>query len=347
MTLAAAAEPTWYRKDSVTAQSALFRDCSERSRAALHPVETALERTDAALASLDLSLGLLRGSVDERQHDLWRARLDERSSRFGNEFEAVQAQLDDMTAAYEREFEAALQRALAKEGAGGAGKPTECPAKSDPFASLGPPGTARGGPSCPGTDVSASLAAAWDADASLRTEIERAADRSWPPITSYGEAADALALSGQGAAGGGWVDPAALARALPEAAELLDDVERRARRAREALQEARTLLSAEDPSAKEKATLIREKARGIREFSDEARQVLGRAIWSAVDRARGKGKKAGWSEAGACPNPAAWGACRGVDRTAEVRDALLADKRLAKEIQSFMSNLKDPNTSIE
>jgi len=333
---ALAADGGSFDRDAVVGASAAFRSVAEAQSAAFGPIERSLEATDRALAEMDLSLALTRGTVDGPQHDLGRALLDERSARFGAEFGEIQTKLDAISAGYETAFEAALSRALATlPGV------TECTPTGGVLGGLSGPGSlsARKTPACPQPDRSADVAAAWDADAELKAALETLA-ASWPSITTYSGAEPPQSL---GAGAGSWVSPAGLAELLPQAIELIDTIERRVEEVRNGLREERAGLDPEAEGALDAAKSIAARARAAREWGEDRKAEVGVILWGALDRNRKRaGKKGGWGDAGACLNPGAWGACTGDDHTDAVTETLTADKKLSKELGKALDGLGRP-----
>jgi hypothetical protein len=368
-----AAEPAGhYDPARVAAASSVFRAAGEANAGGFEALDRGLKRTDEDLAALDLALALLRGTVDEGQLAIWRARLDERSAVFGREFGAVEARFDQIGAAYESAFGAAQERAIAAASQERGGPLVEC-APQGGLAALGAPG---GGPACPGPDVSDDLARRWDGDALLREALaavqassreplsvrgrdgvvrpyEGAVDeRGWPVLTGYAGAADVLAL--RGLTPRGFVDPARLGRAVPEIAEAIDRADELAAEARQALKEATSALprrpdgsiDVDAAGVGERLAAISERARGVRKSVEEARARAGALLWDALDRVRKSGKKAGWDAVGACVNPERWGACTGDDKTDAVEEALLVDKKLARDAATLRDALAAPDTTL-
>ncbi len=340
---ALAAEGGHFDRDRVVGASAAFRSVSQASTAALEPRERALTSTDQALADLDLSLALSRGAVDGAQHDLWRARLDERSTRFGQEFEALQEQLTGMSVGFEQAFEGALGRALDALATAG-GRPQDCAAPPSLLGGLAQPGGASSKSACPGADRSAEIAAAWDRDPELAAALAAIDPSSFQNVTSYDGAEPPLPCGAR--ARPMWVHPAALAEQLPEAIELIDAVDRRAAEARTALREARAGIADDAPDLAARRAAIVERARATRIWSEDRKAAAGATLWGALERNRKKGKKAGWGDASICLNPVGWGGCPGADVTSEVAEALLADKKLARELAAALAALDAPDVSL-
>lgn len=335
-----------FDRDAIVSASAVFRGLAERQGKALRPLERDLARTDKALAGLDMALALTEGAIDQAQHELWAARLDERSTRFGSEFGVIQEQLDQRGLAYEQAFEDALQRALAVMAVEGE-EVVECTAaaaSNDPFALTGPGGQSAE-VKCPGADVSAKLAAAWDADAELTMALDAIDGESWAAVTTYVEPQTPLALGGA-AAGATWIHPPDLVDSIPEGIELVDATTERTDEGRQQLIAARDGLDPKAADAEAKVEAIRGKARGLREWSEARKTDVGGVLWAAVDKARRKGKKAGWSDVGVCLNPPDWGGCEGRDVTEEVSDVLVEDKKLSKALQILLENLGRPDVSL-
>ena len=339
------AGPGHFDRDRVVAASAAFRSVAGSSQAALGPLERDLMRTDGALAALDLSIQLTRGGGIERaHHELWDARLVERSNRFGSEFGAFQEQLDGLGVGFEDAFEQALQRAIAGLAAEGFEPVVECAAKSnDPFALTGPGGQ-RSAPTCEGTDLSERISAAWDADEELKAALGAIVGQDWQKVTTYEGSEPPLALAGLDPAGV-WLAPSDLVDLLPEAIEVIDDIDRRTQRAREELLGARAGLE-DGPELEAQVDAIRTRARETREWSEARKQAVGAVLWDAVERGRKKGKKDGWSSVGICMNPEAWGGCAGKDVTRELIDVLLGDRKLAKELAKLRDTLGAPDVSL-
>jgi len=342
----AAPEPSGhFDRDAIVSASNVFRGLAERQGAALGPLERSLGRTDKALAALDMALALVDGAIDQAQHDLWVAKLDERSARFGAEFRVVQQQLDERGLAYEQAFEQALERALAALTPEG-GELVECQAaaSNDPFALTGPGGQTEK-KTCPGEDVSEKIAAAWDGDAELTAALDAIDGEKWPEVTTYEEPQAVLGL-GSTAAGTTWIAPQDLVDSLPEGIELVDAITERTDAGRQQLLAARDQLDPKAPDAEATVEAIRAKARGLREWSEARKAEVGGVIWAAVEKSRKKGKKAGWGDVGICVNPEGWGGCAGRDVTEEVADLLVDDKKLAKALGALLEQLGEPDVSV-
>ncbi|MCP4870924.1 MAG: hypothetical protein GY898_19645 [Proteobacteria bacterium] len=336
---AGASADAHFDRDTVVASSAVFRSLSESGGGGFASIERSLMVTDGALAELDLSLALTRGgAVDSAQHDLWTAKLDQRSGLFGDEFGALQEQLTRQSIGYEEAFEGALQRALAVTPA------VECKQESaSPFDLSGPGGQRKAPKECPGADISADLAKAWDADAELKAAVDAIANEAWTTVTTYDAAEAALDLSGAPASAI-TVEPAELVANLPEAIEVLDLIAERADVGREELLAARAELSPDD---KDGAQAIRTRAKELREWTEAQKEALGVVLFAGLERSRKKkGKKAGWAEVSACLNPSAWGGCDGKDVTDEVGDVLVEDGKLAKELTALRDGLGRPDVSL-
>lgn len=335
---AAADEGAWYDPAAVVKASRTFAAVAGTSQSAFAPLESALKRTDRALADLDLSVALTAGVIDGTQTDLWKARLDRRSGVFGDEFGAIQERLTERSVAFEALFDEALQRAV------GQLEPTLGPLREcAPKASLlsGPSSMGGRAATCVGADASARIASAWDQDAELASALQALQEETWPPVSTYDEPAAPAPLGA--AAGPAWIHPATLAYLVPEANELLDAVDAQAERRRGALRDRKAALDRSQPDLQEQLIAIRDEARGLRAWADKRKAEVGAALWASVDRGRKKaGRKGGWSDAAACLNSEAWGACPGADVTSAVSEALLADKKLLKELDRLRGALSAP-----
>lgn len=337
--LAVADEPApagHFDRDAVVAASRLFGAANAVASKALGPQERALSRTDGSLADLDLALALSHGSIDDAQHALWTARLEERSGLFGQEFEALQEQITALGAGYEQAFEAALGRALAAlPGI------EECaPTPLTMGGGLAGPGGAPPGRACPGPDRSAEVAKAWDADPELRAFVAEQEAASWQQITTYDASQPVLALDGH--PGPSWLNPADLVQLVPEAIEAIDTVDRKAESARKDLLRERAEIDPEAAEADEQRKAIVLRARALRAWSADRKAEAGALVMAAVARARRKGKKAGWAEVGACLNPAGWGGCVGDEVTDDVAERVSEDKKLIKELDAWRESLPLP-----
>lgn len=336
--VADAAEATGhYDRDKVMGQSGVFVGLNSKQVALVGPLESAMKRMDAALASLDLSVALTEGVIDRAQRDLWKARLDERAGSFSTFFDAFQERFDAEGAAYQTIFVDALERATAGLG----GEIVECAnGPSSPFDLAGPSGAAS---TCAGEDVSARIAEAWDRDSVLAAELEKLGAVSWPSLASYDSEEPALVRTGggPGATTDGWVAPSDLASGIPEAAELFNAISRRAERARRELVAESQAVDREAEDAAAQLALIRDRAKQLRLKAESAKAALGAAIWEAFPRALKKDKSLRKMEVGICMNPSDWGSCSGVEMTAAVQDALLADRKLQKNLQRQLADLSD------
>jgi len=340
----ASAEPAGhYDPDRIPPASRVFVDVSKASGGAVTPIERALVQADGALADLELALGLSAGSVDSGKHGVWKARLDERSTRFFAEAEAFQNEVYALGDGFQRAFEEATTRALAAIE----GEVVEC---------REPQGSALGAlagktepavSTCPGGDFTKAIAAAWDADAVLSEALAPLREPLATSVTRYEDEAEVLAL-GSNAAGGTWVSPQELASAIPEAAEILDAIDSRADQARGVLREAKESLQKDDPVAEDIVKAIRNRARGIRAWTDDHRAALGAALVEAIERNRKRaGKKGGWVDVGVCVNPEVWSGCAGTDAVDGVAEALLKDKKLIKALERMLIELSEPETSLQ
>ncbi len=328
-----------YDKDQITSASKAFSGVAEQLQSAYLPLERELSRTDSLLAELDLNLALSAGSVDAAQHKLWTARLDERSGVFGPEFEAIQARIRTLEGGFEVAFQGALERALGSLQAQGI-EAVPCSSKGGGLGSMAP-GFARSGSQCPGEDLSKRIAEMWDQDPKLAEELTALTAERWPTVTAYEGASDAV-TTGEFTAGEAWLSPSNLASAIPEAIELIDTIDRMANEARESLRTSYQGLDRDAPNFKDQRAAISSLAKGIRAFSEQAKAAAGEELFSSLQRARRKGRKAGWDGVVACLSSTGWGGCHGKDRTDEVAEVLSADRKLQKALAKLLANLEKP-----
>ncbi len=343
----AAAEGAWegahYDKRAITNASSAFRAVGTSLQNSYLPLEREVSRTDSLLAELDLNLALTQGAVDAAHHKLWTARLNERSGVFGPEFEAIQAHIGSMETVFMNAFEGSLVRALASLKAEGVDA-RPCDAPSGGLEAM-QPGFSKTSSGCPGEDVSVRIAALWDKDAELKATLETAISSPWPAMTSYREQSVSVAM-GKHPASDNWLSPANVAAAIPEAAELIDAVDRMADAARKDLRAAYQALDPESKSYKDQTNMVREKARGVRLFAEDAKASVGKELWVSLTRARRKAKKAGWDDVVVCLNPGGWGGCEGADRGDEVAAVITGDKRLQKALAKLLRELVPPDVSV-
>ena len=338
----AAAEPAGhYDPDKIPPASRVFVEISKVSGGAVPPIERALVQADGALAELELALGLSAGSIDPGQHEVWSARLEERSTRFFAEAEGFQNAVYAMGDGFQRAFEDATTRAVA--GMEGEYIVCQAPAQSALGALAGKAEPVES--SCPGENVTTRIAAAWDADPELATAVAPMREPLGASVTSYDEAQPVLEVNGS--AGTTWVLPQDLAAALPEAAEILDAIDSRADSARGVLRDAKTALKKDDPLAGDIVKAIRNRARGVRAWTEERRAALGTVMVEAIERNRKRGKKAGWSDVAICVNPEIWAGCAGTNAVDQVTEALLKDKKLVKALERMLIELAEPETALE
>ena len=329
-----------YSAEKVMAQSALFSGLNKQQLAVVAPLESAMQRMDSSLAELDLAIALSEGWVDGAQRDLWSARLAERAGTFGQFFDSFQARFNEQGIAYERIFSAAIERstaALAKELGGPV---VECSPNQATFGLSGPGGA--GAKKCPGENVSTKLAAAWDADTVLASELETLGDAGWPELASYVGGEAPLPTSGNTGSPESWFSLSLVARGIPEAAELLDAIDIAAEDARRALVAQSRAIDPSSPDGEAQAAAIRASAKKLRAYSETAKANVGDALWSAFGRVSKRNKALRASAPGFCFNPVDWEACSGSDRSVEVREALMDDRKLVRELQKQLEKLGTP-----
>lgn len=164
---------------------------------------------------------------------------------------------------------------------------------------------------CSGPNMSRRVAMSLDDDTVLEGQLDKIAKESWPAITMYrSKKAEALPVGKDAAKGTAGINlahvsPVTLVAAVPEVALAL--------------------------AAADRSTEGRPDAR------DEARQKIGVELWAAIDRARKKGRKDGWSDVRVCVNPAGWGGCGRANVTEAVVEVLVDDKKLIEAMAALTS----------
>jgi len=331
-----------YDRDRIMSRSELFVGLNSKQLAVVGPLESAMKRMDGALASLDLSVALTEGAIDRAQRDLWKARLDERAGAFSSFFDAFQERFSADGQAYESIFMAALERAVADLTAELGGAVVECAGQSaSPFSLTGPGGATK---ACAGEDLSARIAAAWDRDPVLASALDELTSAPWPELPSYESEESALPQTGEKETSptlDGWVSSPRLLRALPEAAELLDAIAQRAESGRRELVAKSRLIDREAEGAEAQLVSIRAAAKELRLQSEADKGALGDLVWQALTRAVKKHKSLRKKAVGLCMNPSDWGGCSGPDLTTDLRDALLADRKLQKQLGKQLEGFRD------
>lgn len=340
--VAAAAPPSWYRPDHVVAASKTFQDHAAAAQATVGPLEEKLAAEDRAMQQMDRSVALLRGAIPEAEQELWLARANERARTLRAEFERLQTRMDEQGLAYEAAFAVALERARQTLAKSGGSLPTLCeqPSGLAALSAGGPGGSASG--ACAGDDQSAKIAAAWDADTTLKSRLSEVSSKPWPTLQTYSDPLSPAPMAGGG--GPDWIDPARLAESVEGAAEALENVDERATGLRARIQQRRREIGESIDEAT--VELIRDRARRVRAFSESAQQGVGKALWASLDRARKGGKYPTLATVAACPNPKHWGACPGTDRTDEAIVALAADRKLRKELDAVIEALVEPDVGF-
>ena len=297
-TLALAADALWWSEENVSRNSALFGKAQARDAEAYQRAQDQLESAKRAVGDLELGAAIVGGSAI----DAYTETLDRQLS---GQFLRLQKHADLLGEDYGRVFGDALESASKVVGAGQ--NITQCSATSRVEMLMGK------SPKCPGTDVSAKLAASMDQDPKLIAAIAEILTIEWPAIEVKGTQQVASALTGTERS----VDAASVARKLQkEALAALDD-ERDV-----GLEQLSEDLESTDPKVQAAAI---EKAAAIRTEWRTQTQKIGTKVRVDLTKLLTKAaKKGGPAAVAICANPASLGGCGVPDVTRDVV-ALLAE----------------------
>ncbi len=310
-TSAEAANAGYYHPDDVAGASALFNQSAEWAGDAFGHAQNDVSRLGAALSQLELGVGLLG---DDAPPALQAWAVDARTAglqRYLVVQEFVNRLQDDYTGA----FEAALRRALTGLGSTSV---VVCQASAPRFGPGG--GSSR---ACEGENLNPKLAAAMDADGTLKAALSEIQQRAWPDVSLPSSAAAVVPLTGDKA----YIRADALAKALWSSrldarVEVLED-------SQAPLEEQ---LAAGDKAAQAAAEAL--KAAYMGGLAEDG-AALRAATTSALARAAKKGRAP--NAVGLCANPVALGGCPGEDVTDAVLEVLRADKKLVRALDSHAS----------
>jgi len=187
-----------YHPSDVAMQSDAFRQSSDQLGAAARDAQSRSRAIATALRRFEEGLDLLADAEPSGQRD----RLAALEKQYNRDFAEVQRFADVLVGDFDSAFKAALSRALvAHQGA------VRCRAEVADGPKL--PGMrqrTRANPDCSGPSLNIALAAAIDADAQLRVELEEIAQRQWPVYTE-----DSTPVAATG--GSRWVEVSGFFRA--------------------------------------------------------------------------------------------------------------------------------------
>lgn len=299
---AVAAESGYYHPDDVARVSVAFKGASESMAPAFEERMAQVTRTGGALMDLEVGVGMLGDGAS----DALRAYVSDTRRTAIGESMRLQRHADLLTEDYSRVFGAAFERALPGVTKGVAAR--EC--KASGVAAM------VGRTQCTGTDLNPALAAAIDADATLKRELADIASVEWPSLSAFSSAQGAVALTGTAR----WVDGAALARAF--AGERI-----------KAARDAATTVAerAEDGEATASDVTAATAAWQAQLARD------GAALRAAVTESLARGaRKGGPVDVAWCPNPRALGGCSGDDATRDVVTALKEDPKFLKAVEKAL-----------
>ena len=303
-TAALAGSPAHYHPDNVAGESAVFRASAEDLAPAFDAAQTSLATLGKDLENLEIGVALLGDQAPEPLK-VWSESAQETVTV---QYLTVQHHVDAIQDGYAQVFGEALQRAIdAQTGH----TIVQCASGGSLNAML----RRSSAGSCEGEDLNATLAAALDADATLRSELTGLTGLEWPIIGLEEQQQEVVAITGTGRD----VNVAALANAL--IGDLLD---RRLEAFEDALAPLEDDIDDGDEDALARATTLK---------SDyEARLAAdGAALITAVTEAVGRaGKKNNTDNIGLCANPARLGGCGGEESTSAVYDLIREDRKLQK-----------------
>ena len=299
----------YFHPDDIAASSEAFRAVAEEAAPAFDKAQSALASLGRDLQALELGMGLLGPRAPEALVS-WSA---ETRRTVTGQFLLVQAHVDAVQEGYAQIFGDALQRALDA----GDYDATEC-TSSGMSAMLHRGSTG----SCEGDDLNAVLAAAIDADPTLRSELAALHGQPWPEVGLSPQPQAVVPLTGTAR----YVQLSALGETF--IADLLD-------RRLEDFED--NLSPLEDDLDADSADAIRA-AEGIRAAYEAQLAADGEALITAVHAALERGaKRDGTGDVGLCVSPAGLGGCVGVDSTAEIIAVLRADRKLQKAVSGIQS----------
>ncbi|MDG1482999.1 MAG: hypothetical protein P8R54_25635 [Myxococcota bacterium] len=305
-TAALAASPAHYHPENVAGASAVFRDSADDLAPAFDKAQTTLARLARDLENLEIGVALL-GDQAPAALQAW---ADESQKIAAVQYISMQRHVNLLQDGYETVFGAALDRALAAQSSYTI---AECASGGGVTAMM-----RRGSSgSCEGTDLNADIAAAIDADATLKSDLVGLTDAPWPESGIEASTQAAIPLTGSGRD----VNVAAMAEALID--DLLD---RRLEDFEDALAPLEDGIDAGDESTLARAADLKD-AYEAALAADGA--VLLEAIQIAIARA---GKKSNTDNIALCANPAGLGGCGGEDATSEVFGLIKDDRKLQKAV---------------
>ncbi len=296
--LALAESPSWWTEQAVTRASALFGLAQVRDAHAYDEAQDQLSEAKRIVGALELADALM---VPNEARATYFSAMDRSLT---GQFMRLQKHTDLLGIDYSRVFGAAVERSLTRVA--GEQTVTQCTSISKVEAMMGK------GPKCPGTDISARLAAALDGDLVLQGQVASILTVDWPKIELSGVVQPIVLLAGTERT----VDVAALARALREDALRELDDQREAE-----LEQIAEELSSSDKVVKQAGIA---KGETIRLAWRAGVASVGAGLWPEVKKKLEKAaKKGGPSGVGLCVNPQPLGGCGAPDVTAEVVELLV------------------------
>ena len=304
---ALAADGFWHPNDLMSSSQAFGR----LNEGAMAPFEERSRRTQElaqALNNYALALDLLGGAATDEQ----KTRLDDLEKQFNRDKAQLEAFASALIEDVDTVFYDGVERALAPLEGEYAMCEREIP--TGPQVPGMRPRT-EPNPECTGDDVNAKIVAALDRDAELKAAIDEIVALEWP---NY--AVDTTPQPAIGTAGA-WIGVRPLF--AKGAAAALKKIDYDDENARLPFQSA-----IEEGADKAELERLAKDAEKIEAKTAKRRADLAAPVLEAADKALDKwGESVGW-----CANPIGLGGCEGDNRTNDLIQRLLDDKRVSKSL---------------
>ena len=306
LSLAALAAPTGhYYPAEIAAQSALYARAAEQAGGTFEARSAEASTRAAALLEYELGLDLLgdRAPAAER---VAHAALEQQYNR---ELATVEAFANVLMEDFDTEFTAAMARALEAHP----GEEQECAGQVPVGRAIpGIPQRTQDNPDCVGEPLSATLAAAMDADPALATALEEILAIEWPVFSEVSEASAPIGA-------GDWASVTAVVRL--KAADELVRIDREDELAR-----TEFAAAVEEGATQEQLEAMVADAHALDARTASLRADVGGPVLDLAEARLGRhGAAPAW-----CARPPALGGCTGADRTRETVEILKADRKFLR-----------------
>lgn len=305
--IAAALAGGTYHPDDIAAQSEAFARASEAAPK-YEEAESTSRMVAQALTVYEENLDLLgdRAPATERE------RHAELKKAYGREKASLAAFAGDLMGDFDQVFTEAMERAV-----GAHPDAVMCERMLSKGGLPGMPAKQESNPECKGDDLSASIAAAMDADAVLSGAVDELVARNWPVVTTPADSQAPLSDAPT------WISVDGLFKQTHKDA---------LRSLRQQDEDARLPIAAALEEGADPATQL-DAARAITETTAASRASLAAPLWAAIDKAAAKRAKKGKDPLAFCANPVELGGCTGTNGTSDGVESLLADKKVAKALR--------------